>query len=112
MQDADVSAISAQKDHPLTKAREASMLKIRFRFDGKCRIHSRYNPSEHGRPTDPTCPGCETLYVIHLYTAIARRRAQNGGGLIVSRPESPAETSQAADGVLEAVPSSTETAEP
>jgi len=59
------------------------MLKIRFHFDGKCRIHSRYNPREHGRPNDPNCPGCESLYVIHLYTGIAEKKANECDGIEV-----------------------------
>ena len=60
------------------------MLEIRFRFDGKCRTHPRYNPKEHGRPTNPSCPGCESLYVIFLYTGIAERKAQGGDGIETS----------------------------
>jgi len=60
------------------------VLKIRFHFDGKCRIHPRYNPIEHGRPTDPNCPGCESLRVIHLYSGIAERKAQTGDGIVTS----------------------------
>ena len=64
---------------------ECSMsLKIRFRFDGKCSVHPRYNPERDGRPRDGKCEGCESLYVIHLYTRIANRRAENAN-LIVMR---------------------------
>ena len=30
------------------------------------------------------CEGCESLYVIHLYLRIAKRRAAEGKGLVVS----------------------------
>ena len=56
-------------------------LHVRFRFDGKCCVHPRYNPENDGRPKDKACPGCESLYVIWLYTGIARRKAENGEGL-------------------------------
>lgn len=65
-------------------------LKIRFRFDGRCNAHPRYNPESDGRPQHKHCDGCESLYVIFLYTAIARRRAASGEGLIgphAVRPE-------------------------
>jgi hypothetical protein len=51
--------------------------KIRFRFDGRCARHPRYNPSRDGRPHDGTCEGCDSLYVIHLYTKIAKKRAED-----------------------------------
>jgi hypothetical protein len=60
------------------------VLKIRFHFDGKCRIHPRYNPKEHGSPTDPNCPGYESLHVIQLYTGIAERKALSGDGIVTS----------------------------
>jgi hypothetical protein len=60
------------------------VLKIRFHFDGKCRIHPRYNPKEHGHPADPNCPGCESLHVIQLYTGIAERKAKAGDGIVTS----------------------------
>jgi hypothetical protein len=73
------------------------VLKIRFHFDGKCRIHPRYNPKDACRPPDPQCPGCESLRVIDLYTRIAERRACEGDGIETSyrrptqpRPEIPA----------------------
>ena len=53
-------------------------LRIRFRFDGKCSLHPRYDPARDGRPQHGNCEGCESLYVIHLYTKIAKRRAENG----------------------------------
>jgi hypothetical protein len=56
-------------------------LKIRFRFDGKCIRHPRYNPKRHGRPLDGNCDGCESLYVIHLYTNIAQKKAQASTGI-------------------------------
>ena len=57
-------------------------LKIRFRFDGKCIHHPRYNPPRDGRPRDGKCDGCETLYVIHLYTKIAQQKAHSAIGII------------------------------
>jgi hypothetical protein len=60
-------------------------LKIRFRFDGKCSLHPRYNPETDGRPQHKNCTGCESLYVVSLYTAIARKRAETGEGLTVRR---------------------------
>ncbi|MBV9073150.1 MAG: hypothetical protein JOZ10_05905 [Acidobacteria bacterium] len=62
-------------------------LRIRFRFDGRCSRHPRYNPEKDGRPAHPKCPGCESLYVIALYCGIARRRAAKGDGIIVSNRE-------------------------
>lgn len=58
-------------------------LKIRFRFDGRCSVHSRYNPETDGCPQHKNCEGCESLYVISVYTAIARKKAETGDGLIV-----------------------------
>jgi len=58
-------------------------LKIRFRFDGRCSVHPRYNPETDDRPQHKHCDGCESLYVIFLYTAIARRKAESGEGLTV-----------------------------
>ena len=58
-------------------------LKIRFRFDGKCCRHPRYNPIRDGRPADGRCEGCEALYVIHLYTKIAKRRAENANLIVI-----------------------------
>lgn len=57
-------------------------LKIRFRFDGKCIRHPRYNPKRDGRPPDGKCDGCESLYVIHLYTKIAQKKAQGSTGIV------------------------------
>ena len=65
-------------------------LRIRFRFDGRCSLHPRYNPEREGRPQSKDCPGCESLYVIHLYTRIARRKAECGDGmLVVKNAETP-----------------------
>lgn len=47
-------------------------LRIRFRFDGKCTIHPRYDPARDGK-----WEGCESLYGIHLYSRIAKRRADS-----------------------------------
>jgi len=58
-------------------------LRIRFRFDGKCSLHPRYDPARDGRPQHSSCEGCESLYVIHLYTKIAKRRAENENGILV-----------------------------
>jgi len=58
-------------------------LKIRFRFEGKCTRHPRYNPLRDGRPFDTKCEGCESLYVIHLYTKIAKRRSDNANLIVV-----------------------------
>lgn len=57
-------------------------LKIRFRFDGKCSRHPRYNPRRDGLPEDGKCDGCESLYVIHLYTKIAQKRAQGSAAIV------------------------------
>jgi len=62
-------------------------LRIRFRFDGRCSMHPRYNPQKDGRPQHRECSGCDSLYVIHLYTRIARKRAESGDGLLVTRTE-------------------------
>lgn len=59
-------------------------LKIRFRFDGRCTRHPRYDPKRDGRASDGKCEGCESLYVIHLYTKVAKRRAEDAN-LIVAR---------------------------
>ena len=69
-------------------------LKIRFRFDGRCTRHPRYDPRRDGRPPDGKCEGCESLYVIHLYTKIAKRRAEDAN-LIVVRTSSDREEQQA-----------------
>ena len=61
-------------------------LKIRFRFDGRCTRHPRYNPKPDGRPSDGKCEGCESLYVIHLYTKIAKRRAEDTSLIVVRVP--------------------------
>lgn len=53
-------------------------LKIRFRFDGRCSMHPRYNPENDGQSQHKDCPGCDALWVIHLYTGIARRKAEIG----------------------------------
>jgi hypothetical protein len=58
-------------------------LKIRFRFDGRCTRHPRYDPKRDGRPSDGKCEGCESLYVIHLYTKIAKRRAEDASLIVV-----------------------------
>lgn len=70
-------------------------LKIRFRFDGRWNVHPRYNPESDGRPQHKHCDGCESLYVIFLYTSIARRKAESGDGLTVRNPVRPEEESSA-----------------
>jgi hypothetical protein len=66
-------------------------LRIRFRFDGRCSMHPRYNPQKDGSPQHRECSGCESLYVIHLYCDIARKKAVTGDGILVSNPEIPAQ---------------------
>ena len=66
-------------------------LRIRFRFDGKCSLHPRYDPGRNGRPQQGNCEGCESLYVIHLYIRIAKRRAGEGKGMVVRTPTHPEE---------------------
>lgn len=58
-------------------------LKIRFRFVGRCARHPPYNPRRDGHPSDGKCEGCESLYVIHLYTKIAKRRAEDANLIVV-----------------------------
>jgi hypothetical protein len=67
-------------------------LRIRFRFDGRCSVHPRYNPDRDGRPEHKDCSGCESLWVIHLYSGIARRKAEAGDGIIASGPVSHSST--------------------
>jgi hypothetical protein len=71
-------------------------LKIRFRFDGRCNRHPRYDPKRDGRPSDGKCEGCESLYVIHLYVKIAKRKAENAN-LIVVRASTAREEQQVID---------------
>jgi hypothetical protein len=71
-------------------------LKIRFRFDGRCTRHPRYNPKRDGRPSEGKCEGCESLYVIHLYTKIAKRRTGDAN-LIVARAASDREEEHSID---------------
>ena len=75
-------------------------LKIRFRFDGRCTRHPRYDPKRDGRPSDGNCEGCESLYVIHLYVKVATRRAENANLIVVRASadhESDREEQQAID---------------
>src|SRR5437868_341951 len=58
-------------------------LRIRFRFEGKCSQHPRYDPNRDGRLGHGNCEGCESLYVIDLYVRIAKRRADQGKGMLV-----------------------------
>ena len=92
-------------------------LHVRFRFDGKCCVHPRYNPENDGRPKDPTCPGCESVFVIWLYLGIARRKAENGEGLArntetESGGKDPVESKAAHHGSLETTKSTGETNAP
>ena len=61
-------------------------LKIRFRFDGRCTRHPRYDPKRDGRPSKEKCEGCESLYVIHLYIKIAKRRSEDANLIVVRLP--------------------------
>ena len=74
-------------------------LKIRFRFDGRCSMHPRYNPEKDGSPQHQNCPGCDSLWVIHLYCRIARRKAEAVEGILVTRPNlyPPEPTTEASD---------------
>jgi len=62
-------------------------LKIRFRFYGRCTRHPRYDPKRDGHPSNGKCEGCESLYVIHLYTKIAKKELKTRTS---SWPELPA----------------------
>ncbi len=68
-------------------------LRIRFRFDGG---HPCYEPERDGHPPDGKCEGCESLYVIHRYTKITKRRAEDAN-LIVVRLSSDREERQVHD---------------
>jgi hypothetical protein len=57
-------------------------LRIRFRFDGKCSLHPRYDSVRDGPPQLGNCDGCDSLYVIHVYVRIANRRAAEGKGIV------------------------------
>lgn len=72
-------------------------LKIRFRFDGRCNRHPRYDPKRDGRPSDGKCEGCESLYVIHLYLKIVKRKAENAN-LVVVRASTDRDEQHAMDG--------------
>jgi hypothetical protein len=71
-------------------------LRIRFRFDGRCSVHPRYNPERDGRPQHKDCPGCDSLWVVCLYTGIARRKAEAGDGIFVVHPEIHADRTESA----------------
>ena len=73
-------------------------LRIRFRFDGRCSVHPRYNPEKDGRPQRKDCSGCESLFVIHLYAGLVRRKAEAGEGILVSSPALHASTGEPAAG--------------
>jgi hypothetical protein len=74
-------------------------------FDGRCTVHPRYNPAKDGRPQNNNCAGCESLYVIFLYTGIAQRKAETGDGLFVLRPapQADAETNTGGEEPIEPV---------
>lgn len=69
-------------------------LRVRFRFDGRCSTHQRYNPQRDGRPQNRECPGCESLYVIHLYCEIALKKAIAGEGIVVANPQALAQSTE------------------
>ena len=52
-------------------------LKIRFRFDGRCSVHPRYNPETDGRPQHKNCAGCES-YTSSPYTQLQGKRPTQG----------------------------------
>ena len=60
--------------------------KIRFRFDGRCARHPRYDPMRGGHPSDGKREGLESLYVIHLYIKIAKRRAEDVNLIVIRTP--------------------------
>jgi hypothetical protein len=58
------------------------MLKIRFKFDGKCQTHPRYNPEKMSRPStgnkNENCEICDALWVVYLYIVkIGARKAKD-----------------------------------
>ncbi|MCU1300303.1 MAG: hypothetical protein JWQ87_587 [Candidatus Sulfotelmatobacter sp.] len=57
-------------------------LRIRFRFAGRCSLHLVI-PRARRTATDSSREGCESRYVIHFYTKIAKRRAENENGILV-----------------------------
>jgi hypothetical protein len=57
---------------------------------------SSLRPKRDGRAPDGKCEGCESLYVIHLYTKIAKRRAEDAN-LIMVRVSSDREEQRAID---------------
>lgn len=70
-------------------------LKVRFRFDGKCALHSRYDPACDGLPQHGKWKGCDSLYVIYLYTKIAKRRPENSPCIVARFPRGREECSVA-----------------
>ena len=76
-------------------------LRARFRFDGKCSLHPRYDPAREGRPQREKCEGCESLYVIYLYNRIGKKRAEDSNCIVArvsrGREEQPA-TNDASQG--------------
>lgn len=58
-------------------------LRIRFRFDGCCTRHPRYDPKRDGRHRMGNVKDVNSLYVIHLYTKIAKRRTEDAYFIVV-----------------------------
>ena len=83
-------------------------LRIRFRFDGKCSLHPRYNPETDGQPQNGSCRGCDGLYVIHLYTHIARKKAEKAEGLIVRQSQTNLKSDVECGDEKQALPGSTD----
>jgi hypothetical protein len=57
------------------------VLKISFKFHGKCSSHTRYNPEKNGHPSESSknlnCEICDALWVIYLYVVkIGARKAK------------------------------------
>jgi hypothetical protein len=70
-------------------------LKIRFRFDGRCTRHHRYNPSAMDIHLTGSVKDV-SLCTSFLYTRIAKRRAYDAN-LIVVRASSDRDEQQAID---------------
>jgi len=83
-------------------------LRVKFRFDGKCSLHPRYNPETDGRPQNASCQGCDGLYVIHLYTHIARKKAEKAEGLIVRQSRANLKSDAEFGDVEQGLPGSTD----
>lgn len=48
-------------------------LKIRFRFDGRCTRHPRYDPKRDGQPTDGRSVKDVSLYTSFTFTPRLRK---------------------------------------